>query len=47
MATLQEFYDRDASPLRNEERALFQDKLLSFRTELKLISEQFSMSLKN
>jgi hypothetical protein len=47
MATLQEFYDRDASALRNEERALFQDKLLSFRTELKLISEQFSMSLKN
>jgi hypothetical protein len=47
IVTLQEFYDQDASKLRNEEMALFQDKLLSFRTELKLISEQYSMSLKN
>jgi len=47
IVTLQEFYDQDASKLRSEEMALFQDKLLSFRTELKLISEQYSMSLKN
>ncbi len=46
-ATLQEFYKHDAPKLRGEEMALFKDKLLSFRTELKLISEQFSMSLKN
>ena len=45
--TLQEFYDQDAPRLRSEEMAIFKDKLLSFRTELKLISEQFSMSLKN
>ncbi len=47
LETLQEFYKKDASKLQNEELKLFRDKIVSFRTELKVISEQFSMSAKN
>ena len=45
--TLQEYYKEDAPRLRDESMKLFSDKLVAFRTELKVISEQFSMSLKN
>jgi len=45
--TLQEYYKEDAPKLRDESMKLFSDKLVAFRTELKVISEQFSMSLKN
>jgi uncharacterized protein DUF4286 len=44
---LQEYYNEYAQKLRNESKALFKDKFVAFRTELKVISEQFSMSLKN
>ena len=45
--TLQEYYKEDAPRLRNESMKLFKDKCVAFRTELKVISEQFSMSFKN
>ncbi|WP_298364127.1 DUF4286 family protein [uncultured Lutibacter sp.] len=45
--TLEDYYKKDATKLRNEAHQLFQDKIVSFRTELKVISEQFSMSVKN
>jgi len=47
LETLQEYYKEDAPKLRDESMKLFSDKLVAFRTELKVISEQFSMSLKN
>ncbi|WP_111707303.1 DUF4286 family protein [Lutibacter citreus] len=45
--TLEAYYNENATKLRNEAMHLFKDKLVSFRTELKLINEQYSMSLKN
>jgi len=45
--TLQKYYKENASQLRNEALSLFGNKIVSFRTELKVISEQFSMSVKN
>lgn len=45
--TLQEYYKEDADKLRAEAMHLFKDKIVAFRTELKVISEQFSMSVKN
>ena len=45
--TLQEYYNEDADTLRNEAMHLFKDKIVAFRTELKVISEQFSMATKN
>ena len=38
-ATLEKYYLEDASALREEAQQLFGDKMLSFRTELELISE--------
>ena len=37
--TLQRYYDEDAPRLREEGLKLFGDKMLSFRTELEVISE--------
>jgi hypothetical protein len=45
--TLHMYYKEDASKLRDEAMQLFKDKFVAFRTELKVISEQFSMSSKN
>lgn len=47
METLQEYYDEFAPKLREESLKLFKSSFVSFRTELKVISEQYSMSLKN
>ncbi|MBE0423490.1 MAG: DUF4286 family protein [Lutibacter sp.] len=47
LATLQDYYKDDADRLRNEAMKLFNGKFVAFRTELKIISEQFSMSIKN
>ena len=38
-ATLEKYYLEDAPALREEAQQLFGDKMLSFRTELELISE--------
>ena len=38
-ATLEKYYQEDAPKLRNEALKLFGDKMLSFRTELEVISE--------
>ena len=38
-ATLEKYYQEDAPALREEGMKLFGDKMLSFRTELELISE--------
>jgi len=45
--TLEEYYSENAPKLRDESQKLFKDKFVAFRTELKVISEQFSMSFKN
>ena len=45
--TLQEYYHENATSLREEELRLFKDKFVSFRTEMKVITELFSMSTKN
>lgn len=45
--TLEDYYNEDAPRLRDKANRLFSNKIISFRTELKVISEQFSMSLKN
>ena len=37
--TLQEYYQQEAETLREEGEQLFGDKMLSFRTELEVISE--------
>ncbi len=37
--TLEQYYKEDAPRLRNEAMKLFADKMLAFRTELKIISE--------
>lgn len=47
LETLQEYYTEDAQKLRDESKTLFKDKFVAFRTELKVIREQFSMSFKN
>jgi hypothetical protein len=47
LETLEEYYDQDAEKLRNEALHLFKDNIVAFRTELKVINEQFSMSTKN
>ena len=44
---LDQYYNLHADEMRNEGAMLFKDKMLSFRTELKVISEQFSQSSKN
>jgi len=47
LESLQEYYDDYAPKLREESLKLFKSNFVSFRTELKIITEQFSMSLKN
>ncbi len=47
LETLQEYYKEDASKLQEEGLQLFKDKIVAFRTELKVICEQFSASTKN
>ncbi|PKP11895.1 MAG: DUF4286 domain-containing protein [Bacteroidetes bacterium HGW-Bacteroidetes-3] len=47
LTTLQDYYKEDATRLRDEAIKLFNGKFVAFRTELKIISEQFSMSVKN
>jgi len=44
---LQQYYKEDAEKLRDEAIRLFRDKIVAFRTELKVINEQFSMSINN
>jgi hypothetical protein len=41
-ATLEKYYQEEAPALREEGIKLFGDKMLSFRTELELISEHLS-----
>jgi hypothetical protein len=47
LETLQVYYKEDAVRLRDEAFKLFKGKFVTFKTELKVISEQFSMSVKN
>ncbi len=47
LETLQDYYKEDAARLRDEALKLFNGQFVAFRTELKVISEQFSMSVKN
>jgi hypothetical protein len=45
--TLQEYYNENAALLQEEGLRIFKDKFVAFRTELKVITELFSMSAKN
>ncbi|WP_457616763.1 DUF4286 family protein [Lutibacter sp.] len=45
--TLEEYYKENAPLLRKEGEQLFKGKFVAFRTELKVICEQFSMGVKN
>lgn len=45
--TLQEYYNDYAAILQEEGLRLFKDKFVAFRTELKVITELFSISTKN
>jgi hypothetical protein len=47
LETLESYYEENAEKLRNEAIQLFGDKIVAFRTELQVISEQFSMSTQN
>lgn len=47
LETLETYYQEDAPKLRNEAMNLFKDQIVAFRTELKVITEQFSMAAKN
>ncbi len=47
LETLQEYYKEDAPRLRDESMRLFSGKSVAFRSELNVISEQFSISFKN
>lgn len=47
LETLEMYYKEDAPKLQNEAVQLFKDKIVAFRTELKVINEQFSMSTQN
>ena len=42
LGTLNQYYNEDAPKLRAESQRLFGDKMLTFRTELEVISEHFS-----
>ena len=45
--TLDIYYNKFDADFQKESRQLFGEKALSFTTELKVITEQFSMSIKN
>jgi hypothetical protein len=47
LETLEAYYIEDAPKLGAVALELFADKVLAFRTELKVIDEQFSMRVKN
>lgn len=47
METLNDYYENDSTKLQNESIRLFGEKTLDFRTELKVIAEQFSISVNN
>jgi len=47
LETLEAYYIEDSPKFRSEALQLFADKALAFRTELKVINEQFSMRVKN
>ena len=47
LETLQQYYKEDAPKLRAEALTMFKDQFVAFRTELKVLSEQYSMSTKN
>jgi hypothetical protein len=47
LETLEKYYKEDAQQLRDEGLKLFKDKFVAFRTELKVISNQYSVSSKN
>ncbi len=40
--TLQRYYQENAEQMRNEGNLKFRDKFVAFRTELEIVSEQFS-----
>lgn len=44
---LHQYYKEDANKMRAESTKKFNTKFVAFRTELKIISEQFSMATKN
>ena len=45
--TLQRYYQEDAEQMRREGNLKFPDKFVAFRTELEIISEQFSWNERN
>lgn len=45
--TLEKYYKENAPKLQEESLKLFKDKFVAFRTELKVISNQYSVSSKN
>lgn len=47
LETLKEYYEVDAPKLREEIMGLFADKIVAFRTELRVIDEQYSTTVKN
>ena len=44
---LHQYYKEDATKLREAAMKLFKDKFVAFRTELKVVDEQYSLSAKN
>ena len=47
LETLEEYYEHFSPKLLDEGKKLFGEKILTFTTELQVITEQFSMSIKN
>ena len=47
LETLEEFYEYHSSKLLSEVKKLFGEKVLMFTTELQVIAEQYSTSIKN
>ncbi len=47
LETLHKYYKEDASKLRSNFSRIFKDKFVIFSTELKVISEQFNIQIKN
>lgn len=47
LESLEEFYENHSPQLLNEIKKLFGEKVLMFTTELQVITEQYSMSIKN
>jgi hypothetical protein len=47
LETLHEYHKKYAEKFHQKSVTLFKDKFVTFKTEMKVITEQFSMSLKN